>query len=63
MIADWIDFGQVFAERDEHLSAYFYENGVLERVIRDRHQFLILGRKGAGKTAVFSISLKILKNT
>jgi hypothetical protein len=54
MITNWIDFGQVSAERDEHLSEYFYENGVLQNVIDDRHQFLILGRKGAGKTAVFS---------
>lgn len=53
MITDWIDFGQVSAERDENLSEYFFENGVLEAVIGNRHQFLILGRKGAGKTAVF----------
>ncbi|MEO0667470.1 MAG: hypothetical protein AAFZ99_06105 [Pseudomonadota bacterium] len=53
MLIDWIEFGQVSAERDENLSHYFFENGVLEKVINDRHQFLILGRKGAGKTAVF----------
>ncbi|EYD72278.1 P-loop ATPase, Sll1717 family [Limimaricola hongkongensis] len=53
MLADWIDFGQVSAERDENLSEYFFENGVLEAVLGDRHQFLVLGRKGAGKTAVF----------
>ncbi len=53
MIADWIEFGQVSAERDESLSEYFFENGVLEAVIKNRHRFLILGRKGAGKTAVF----------
>lgn len=50
---DWIDFGQVSAERDENLSGYFFENGILQSVIENRHQFLILGRKGAGKTAVF----------
>jgi ABC-type branched-subunit amino acid transport system ATPase component len=53
MIADWIDFGQVSAERDENLSKYFFDNGVLQSVIANRHQFLVLGRKGAGKTAVF----------
>jgi hypothetical protein len=53
MISDWIEFGQVSAERDAHLSEYFFDNGVLQSVIEDRHQFLVLGRKGAGKTAVF----------
>lgn len=53
MISEWIGFGQVSAERDEDLSEYFYENGVLQLVIENRHQFLVLGRKGAGKTAVF----------
>ena len=53
MIAEWINFGQVSAERDENLSKYFFDNGVLQSVISNRHQFLVLGRKGAGKTAVF----------
>lgn len=53
VITDWIDFGQVSAERDENLSNYFYENGVLQSVVDNKHQFLILGRKGAGKTAAF----------
>jgi ABC-type branched-subunit amino acid transport system ATPase component len=53
MIAEWINFGQVSAERDENLSKYFFDNGVLQSVIGNRHQFLVLGRKGAGKTAVF----------
>jgi len=35
------------------LSEYFYDNGVLARVINSRSLFLVLGRKGAGKTAVF----------
>ncbi|WP_150350943.1 P-loop ATPase, Sll1717 family [Paracoccus yeei] len=53
MMIDWIDFGKVSAERDENLSEYFFENGVLQEVIRNRFNFLVLGRKGAGKTAVF----------
>lgn len=50
---DWIDFGKVSAERDENLSEYFFENGVLQEVVKNRFNFLVLGRKGAGKTAVF----------
>jgi hypothetical protein len=53
MIAEWINFGQVSAERDENLSKYFFDNGVLQSIIGNRYQFLVLGRKGAGKTAVF----------
>lgn len=49
----WIDFGQVAAERDDLLSEYFYDNGVLSEVSRSNVHFLVLGRKGAGKTAVF----------
>lgn len=52
-IAEWISFGEVSAERDELLSEYFYDNGVLQKLIDRDNQFLILGRKGAGKTAVF----------
>ncbi|WP_394423652.1 hypothetical protein [Vreelandella stevensii] len=50
---EWIEFGKVSAERDENLSEYFFENGVLQEVINDKNSFLVLGRKGAGKTAVF----------
>jgi hypothetical protein len=53
VIIDWINVGKVSAERDENLSHYFYDNGVLKKVINDTNAFLILGRKGAGKTAVF----------
>ena len=52
-VLSWIDFGQVSAERDDLLGEYFYDNGVLQRIIEDSSSFLILGRKGAGKTAVF----------
>lgn len=50
---DWIQFGQVAAERDALLKEYFFDSGVLERVIGSDYHFLVLGRKGAGKTAVF----------
>ncbi len=52
-ILDWIEFGKVSAERDDNLSAYFYDNGVLKSVIGSPTGFLLLGRKGAGKTALF----------
>lgn len=52
-ILDWINFGKVSAERDDLLVKYFYDNGVLDGVIKSPSSFLILGRKGAGKTAVF----------
>jgi hypothetical protein len=52
-ILDWIDVGQVSAERDDLLSNYFYDNGVLRSIVDSQSAFLVLGRKGAGKTAVF----------
>ncbi|WP_347069191.1 hypothetical protein [Flavobacterium sp. WV_118_3] len=52
-LIDWLDFGKVSAERDELLIKYFYDNGVLRKIVSDNLSFLILGRKGAGKTAVF----------
>ena len=48
-ILDWIDFGKVSAERDDNLSSYFYDNGVLGNIINSESGFLVLGRKGAGK--------------
>lgn len=52
-ILKWIQFGKVAAERDELLNEYFFDNGVLKKVIDNKSNFLVLGRKGAGKTAVF----------
>lgn len=52
-ILDWINFGKVSAERDDLLSSYFFDNGVLRSVTASPSSFLVLGRKGAGKTAVF----------
>jgi hypothetical protein len=52
-IVDWMNFGKVSAERDDHLTDYFYDAGVLKSVISSASSFLVLGRKGAGKTAVF----------
>lgn len=52
-VLDWINFGKVSAERDDFLSSYFYDNGVLHAVSASPTSFLVLGRKGAGKTAIF----------
>lgn len=52
-LLDWLEFGKVSAERDELLLKYFYDNGVLKKIVDSKLSFLILGRKGAGKTAVF----------
>lgn len=51
---DWINVGKLAAERDDHLSEYFFDNGVLTNVLASPTSFLVLGRKGAGKTAVFN---------
>ena len=52
-ILEWIDFGKVSAERDDLLQHYFFDNGVITSTVKSPSSFLILGRKGAGKTAVF----------
>ncbi|TGL58681.1 ATPase [Leptospira ognonensis] len=53
-ILEWIDVGKVSAERDENLHYYFSDNGILKNIIASPSSFLILGRKGAGKTALFN---------
>jgi hypothetical protein len=50
---DWLSVGQVSAERDPNLQHYFYDAGVSGSLVADPTRFLMLGRKGAGKTAVF----------
>ncbi|WP_133622990.1 P-loop ATPase, Sll1717 family [Erwinia sp. LJJL01] len=52
-ILSWIEVGKLSAERDDRLSEYFFDNGVLSSVINSPSSFLVLGRKGAGKTALF----------
>ena len=52
-IADWVSVGEVSAERDSNLSNYFFDAGVSKSIIDSSKQYLLLGRKGAGKTAVF----------
>lgn len=47
-----VDFGRVDAESDTNLNEYFVDTGVLERIASGQRQFIV-GRKGAGKTALF----------
>jgi hypothetical protein len=47
-----IDFGQIAAEDDDALVGYFIETPIFEQILENRRDFII-GRKGAGKTAIF----------
>jgi len=47
-----IDFGLGAAQQEQHLSNYFYRSGSFGLACSDR-TYLILGAKGAGKSAIF----------
>jgi hypothetical protein len=47
-----IDFGLGAAQQERHLSQFFYRSGAFEQARSDRI-FLVLGSKGAGKSAIF----------
>src|SRR6266481_5869584 len=50
-----VDFGRVDAEREDKLADYFVDTGVLTKLITGR-KYLVIGRKGAGKTALFKLT-------
>lgn len=50
-----VDFGRVDAEREDNLGDYFVETGVLDKISRGR-KYVVLGRKGSGKTALFKLT-------
>lgn len=52
-ISKWLEVGEVSAERDKNLVNYFYDAGVSKKLVDSDKQYLLLGRKGAGKTAVY----------
>lgn len=52
-ISEWIAIGEVSAERDNNLKNYFFDAGVSKSLVENVKQYLLLGRKGAGKTAVY----------
>jgi hypothetical protein len=47
-----VDFGRFDAESDQNLRDYFVDTGSFKRLLEGQRQFVI-GRKGAGKTAIF----------
>lgn len=46
-----VDFGRYDAEQDKNLLDYFVEVGTAEEISRGK--YLVIGRKGSGKTALF----------
>ncbi|WP_156485842.1 P-loop ATPase, Sll1717 family [Crenobacter luteus] len=52
-IINWINVGEVSAENDKNLHHYFYDTGISKNLINNDRTYLMLGRKGAGKTAVY----------
>src|SRR6185437_11520206 len=48
-----VNFGRLDAESDPHLGEFFLDTGVTARIGSGEHT-LILGRKGSGKTALFT---------
>ncbi|MGP5715841.1 P-loop ATPase, Sll1717 family [Brachybacterium tyrofermentans] len=51
-LIDEVDFGRFDAEEDENLLEYFIEVGAAAEV-RSGGKYLVVGRKGSGKTALF----------
>lgn len=50
-ILELVDFGRYDAEHDENLLDYFVEVGTASEI--NRGKYLVIGRKGSGKTALF----------
>jgi len=50
-----VDFGRVDAEGEDKLADYFVDTGVLAKLTAGR-KYLVIGRKGAGKTALFKLA-------
>ncbi|MCW1969444.1 MAG: hypothetical protein KIH69_015130, partial [Anaerolineae bacterium] len=57
---DEIDFGSVAAQQETHLSSYFYRSGAFIQA-GSVNTYLVLGAKGAGKSAIFKMLFE-LKN-
>lgn len=52
-ILSWIKVGEVAAENDRNLNSYFFDTGISRELVDSERMYLMLGRKGAGKTAVY----------
>lgn len=55
MILENIDFGKFDAESESNIGEYFVDTGVFTKIKKGK-KFLILGRKGSGKTALFKLA-------
>ena len=51
---DKLDFGLGAAQQEQHLGNYFYRSGAFKLACSDKI-YLILGAKGAGKSAIFKM--------
>jgi hypothetical protein len=49
---DSLDFGLGAAQQEQHLKSYFFRSGSFQQACSDK-TYLILGAKGAGKSAIF----------
>lgn len=52
-----VDFGRIDAEAEQNLGDYFVDTGVLAKLINGS-KYLVIGRKGSGKTALFRLATK-----
>lgn len=50
-----VKFGELDAESEKNLSGFFVDTGVLAKLAEGR-KYLVLGRKGSGKTALFRLA-------
>lgn len=51
-VKDWLPEFQVSAETDTDLQSYFFQLPQIKQIV-DSRQWLVLGRKGMGKTAIY----------
>src|SRR2546428_4817806 len=51
-LVDVRDFGSIAAENDRNLREYFVTTPVFDALL-DQEKYLVLGRKGMGKTALY----------
>jgi hypothetical protein len=58
-VVERLDFGRLDAENDENLQDYFLDTGTVD--LAKRGKKLVIGRKGAGKTALFKILARELQ--
>lgn len=59
-VLETIDFGLGAAQQEQHLKYYFYRSGSFKLAASDK-TYLILGAKGAGKSAIFQMLQELHK--